>query len=185
MIVADLTDLELTVLGIIWKDGPSTAYALMRELAESPTSHYRAGAGSIYPLVARLKKRGYLNSEDGKQGRRPHRTYAVAPEGLAALRGWLTPPIPESAVALTFDPIRSRVFFLDALTPRQREAFAADAEHKLNKQLDSLREISRSLPAEDDTFTKLALDGALDVAKTRLTWMRRLRIHLAEDQCGP
>ena len=69
MIVADLTDLELTVLGIIWKDGPSTAYALMRELAESPTSHYRAGAGSIYPLVARLKKRGYLNSEDGKQGR--------------------------------------------------------------------------------------------------------------------
>ncbi len=63
----------------------------------------------------------------------------------------------------------------------QRRAFAADAERKLNKQLESIREIYRSLPTEDDTFTKLALDGALDVAKTRLAWMKRLRIHLAED----
>ncbi len=61
----------------------------------------------------------------------------------------------------------------------QRRAFTAYAERKF-KQLESIREISRSLPAEDDTFTKLALDGALDVAKTRLAWMKRLRIHLVE-----
>ncbi len=128
-----------------------------------------------------MEKRGYLNSRAGKQGRRARRTYTVAPEGLAALRGWLTPPIPEAAAAMTFDPIRSRVFFLDALTPRQRRAFAADAEGKLNMQLESIREISGSLRIEDDAFMKLALDGALDVAKTRLAWMKRLRIHLAED----
>ncbi len=54
-------------------------------------------------------------------------------------------------------------------------------ERKLNKQLESIREISGSLRIEDDAFKKLALDGALDVAKTRLAWMKRLRIHLAEE----
>ncbi len=65
--------------------------------------------------------------------------------------------------------------------PGQRRAFDADAERKLNKQLESIREISGSLRLEDDAFMKLALDGALDVAKTRLSWMKRLRIHLAEE----
>ena len=54
-------------------------------------------------------------------------------------------------------------------------------ERKLNKQLESLCEISRLHPTEDHTFTKLGLDGALDVAKTRLTWVKRLRIRLGEE----
>ena len=63
----------------------------------------------------------------------------------------------------------------------QRRAFAADAEGKLTKQLESIRQISGSLRIEDDAFMKLALDGALDVAKTRLAWMKRLRTHLAQE----
>ena len=62
--------------------------------------------------------------------------------------------------------------------PQRRRAFAADAERKLNKQLESIREISGSLRIEDDAFMKLAMDGAIEVAKTRLAWMKRLRRHL-------
>ncbi len=65
--------------------------------------------------------------------------------------------------------------------PGQRRPFAADAESKLGKQLESIREICRSPCVEDDAFMKLAVDGALDVAATRLAWMKRLRIHLDKD----
>ncbi len=64
--------------------------------------------------------------------------------------------------------------------PGQRRAFAADAESKLDKQLESIGQLCRSLCIEDDAFMKLALDGALDVAKTRLAWMKRLRVHFDE-----
>ena len=120
---AALTDLELTVLGIVWKKAPCTAYAIMREFAGSPSSYHRGSAGTIYPLVQRLEQRGYLRASKGTQGRRPRATYELRRKGFEALRAWLAPPLPDAAKAITFDPLRTRAFFLGALTPAKRLAF--------------------------------------------------------------
>ena len=173
-----LTDLEYTVLGIVWKKAPCTAYSIMREFSGSPSSYYRGSAGTIYPLVRRLETRRHLVSSEGGRGRRPHVTYEISRKGLAALRRWLTPPLPEAAAAITFDPLRTRAFFLKALTPGQRLAFVVHAQKQLHTQLDVVEAECTRYRDEGDPFSALAMDGALHVIRARIAWMAELRERL-------
>ena len=175
-----LTDLELTVLGIVWKKAPCTAYAIMREFAGSPSSYYRGSAGTIYPLARRLEKRGHLESAAGMRGRRPHVTYELSRTGLAALRRWLAPPLPDAAAAITLDPLRTRAYFLKALTPDQRLAFATDAQERLREQLIVVNAECARYQKEGDAFSALAMDGARHVIRARINWMANLRKHLPD-----
>ncbi len=174
------TDLELTVLGNVWKKKSCTAYAIMREFSSSPSSYYRGSAGAIYPLVRRLEKRSLLKATAGKRGRRHHVTYALTETGLEALRAWLTPPLPEAAAAITFDPLRTRTYFLAALAPDQRRAFAAHAKEELEKQLAIVEaEVDRYREMGDD-LSSLAMKGAVHVIHARIAWMTELAKRLAE-----
>ena len=175
---AALTDLELTVLGIVWKKAPCTAYAIMREFAGSPTSYYRGSAGSIYPLVHRLEKRGHLTSAAGARGRRPHVTYELSRKGLAAMRRWLMPPLPEAATAITFDPLRTRAYFLRALTADQRLAFVAHAQEQLCAHVEVVEAERARYREEKDVFSLLAADGSLHVIRARIAWLEELRKRL-------
>lgn len=176
---AALTDLEFTVLGIVWKRAPCTAYAIMREFFSSPSSFYRGSAGAIYPLARRLEKKGLLKASTGKRGRRRHVAYALSRTGLAALRKWLAPPLPEGAAAITFDPLRTRTYFLAALAPEQRRAFAAHARDELVKQLDIVgAEVDRYRKSGDD-LSALAMEGAVHVIRARIAWMTELGNKLA------
>lgn len=174
-----LTDLELTVLGIVRKRAPCTAYAVMREFSSSPSSYYRGSAGAIYPLVRRLEKSGHLEAREGRQGRRPRRTYALAATGLEALRNWLLPPLPDAAAAITFDPIRTRSYFLAVLDPAEQLAFVVDAEKRLEAQLAlNEAEVARYRRAGDE-FSALAMSGAVRVVQARIAWLADLREHFS------
>lgn len=173
-----LTDLEFTVLGIVWKKAPCTAYSIMREFSGSPSSYYRGSAGTIYPLVHRLEKRRHLVSSAGARGHRPHVTYELSRQGLAALRRWLTPPLPDAAASITFDPLRTRAFFLKALSPGQRLAFVVHAQKQLHAQLSVVEAECTRYRDEGDPFSALAMDGALYVIRARIAWMVELRRRL-------
>src|SRR6185436_18926108 len=67
------TDLEQTVLGIVWRDGPCTPYHVRSVLLRSPSSHWSGSAGAIYPLVKRLEARGLARSRAVRTGRRAGR----------------------------------------------------------------------------------------------------------------
>ncbi|MCC6359163.1 MAG: helix-turn-helix transcriptional regulator [Phycisphaerales bacterium] len=47
---------------------------------------YRLSAGTLYPLLHRLEKRGLLRSESARAGRRVRRVYRITPDGRRALR---------------------------------------------------------------------------------------------------
>ena len=111
------TDLEAAVLAVVWRDGPCTAYAIRQHFRQSPTPRWSGSAGAIYPLVRRLEARGLLRSTPGKVGARNQRDCELTAEGLAALRRWLRVPS-EVDTALLHDPLRTRVLFLSALSPR-------------------------------------------------------------------
>jgi hypothetical protein len=55
-----LSPIEYTVLGIAWKRGPCTTYALMKEMSSSTSTFFKNRASTIYPLVERLIKMGQL-----------------------------------------------------------------------------------------------------------------------------
>lgn len=173
--MAHLSDMEMVVLGIIFKKGPCTSYAVSREFTHSPTTHFSGSAGAIYPAVTRLLGRKYLRSMESTRGRRPRLTYRVTPKGRTALRKWLTPPLPESAARITYDPIRVRAFFLAVLSTAERRAFVDEAQKKVRDQYPVLEAEMERLEAEGDAFSILAMEGMLHVMEARLNWLSELR----------
>ncbi|MCP4247832.1 MAG: PadR family transcriptional regulator [bacterium] len=166
-----LTELEQVVLGIVWKKGPCTAYAVRREFAASPSSHWTGSAGAIYPLVRRLERAGYLQSTAGTQGRRPRRTYTITRRGTTCLRRWIAPPLPEHAAAITYDPLRSRMYFLAALKPADRRRFLADAKQALRRQLRVVEAECDRYQRLGDTYSHLAMTGARHIMLARIAWL--------------
>lgn len=169
------SDLEMTVLGVVWKRQPCTRYAVTREFADSPSSHWRGGEGSIYPLMRRLEAAGLLESKPVKTGRRRSRLYSITSIGQRTLRDWLRPPMAEENAAITFDPIRTRMFFLGVLPEAERCAFLADAEEKLRHQVRVVQAEIDHYQAVGDKFSAFAFAGARKVVLARMKWVREIR----------
>src|SRR4051812_11643127 len=87
-----LTELEGAVLGTIKQKGPCTPYAVRREFRSSPTPYWSGRAGAIYPVVARLARRGLVRAVGPPGDGRGGVVYAVTAAGDRALRRWLGPP---------------------------------------------------------------------------------------------
>lgn len=173
-----LSELEHAVLGIVWKEGPCTRYTVRSRFQDSPSSHWSGSAGSIYPLVDRLERRELLRSSAQTQGRRKSRAVSVTEEGRRVLVDWLRPPISEQAVAVHFDGLRTRMFFLEVLTPKQRVRFLEDTEERLVQAVESARAYAQSFRDAGDEFGWLAARGALRVTRARLAWIREVRREL-------
>src|SRR6476620_1047814 len=102
---SDLTELEQCVLGVIWRDGPVTAYEIAALFSRSLSPYWSGSAGAIYPVVQRLRKRGFVRGVRRAWNGTQKTGLSVTEGGLATLREWLTPPIPLAAAAPSYDPI--------------------------------------------------------------------------------
>ena len=170
-----LSDLEHTILGIVCKRAPCTPYLVAREFLTSPSSHWRGSAGSVYPAVSRLHRLGLLKKTIGKSLGRRCSLFTLSPKGLKQLQRWLTPPLPDSAASITFDPLRTRSFFLRVLTPKQQLAFFDEAEKQLQAQLPKLQADCQKYRESGDWHSEQAQLGTLLATEARLTWVRQYR----------
>ena len=85
----ETTELEAHALSLILRCPSLTAYQLRQSFAESPTRLIAMSQGTAYPLVQRLKKRGFIVAEEVPgDGRKAERLRCTA-EGKDALRAWL------------------------------------------------------------------------------------------------
>ena len=66
--MADLSELEGAVLGLIWRQGPLTAHAVRSVFAGSPTPYFSGSEGSIYAVVRRLEGRGLIRGQARLEG---------------------------------------------------------------------------------------------------------------------
>jgi DNA-binding PadR family transcriptional regulator len=173
-----MTELECCVLGVVWHSGPLTAYEVAKPFAESQSSYWSGSAGSIYPLVKRLEEKGYLRGETASWNARMKRTFTITEEGLAELRSWLSPPFPDEAGAATFDPIRTRLSFLNALPKKMRAKFLDEAERVIRLQLAILTEHESSERARKDQLSALTALGAIFELEARLQWLAAVRAEL-------
>jgi DNA-binding PadR family transcriptional regulator len=169
------SELEGCVLGHLWKHGPCTAYSIRKTLLDSPSSHWSGSAGAIYPLLARFEKRGLVNSRKSMRGDRAGWLYSLRSAGRERFLAWVGPPLAEEVVAIASDPLRTRLHFLEGLTPRRREAFFEASRSALERHLDALIRTP-----DMDEFDLLALDGAIRVTKARITWLDGVRTSLAK-----
>ena len=63
---------------------PLVGFWMMEELRRHG---YRLSAGTLYPLLHGLERRGYLRSTSKRDGRRSWREYRATPAGRRALEG--------------------------------------------------------------------------------------------------
>jgi DNA-binding PadR family transcriptional regulator len=167
-----LTELDFSILGVVWRDGPVTAYQVRRRFATSVTAVWSASTGSIYPAIRRLVARGLLRASAHRDGRRT-RELSISTRGTAVFRAWLR-HVNVGLAANVADPVRTRVQFLAALTPREAARFLADAEADCSS---ALRNVESVMAGERGAgrHRTWALTGARHELEARLRWIRWIR----------
>ena len=170
---SDLSELEGGVLAIVNSCPGITAHVMRERFRKSRSSHWSGSAGAIYPLMKKLFGRELLAAEETKRGSRTRRTYTITAAGKRELKRWLGPPLPTWVASITFDPLRTRMPFLDALSPAKRLTFLREAETLLADELRELQRERRELTGADGFWEQMAADGYLATAQARLRWIRK------------
>jgi DNA-binding PadR family transcriptional regulator len=119
--ILTLTDLEGAALAEVARRGTATSFAIANTFAQSPSEYWSGSAGAMYPLVQRLAKKGYLSAQAGATGKRQKLDYSITDLGRTALESWLLDA--GRAAGMGFDPLRTRLFYLELVTPKQRQKF--------------------------------------------------------------
>ena len=166
-----LSELEGVVLGMLGSMGPMTAYSIRQFFLKSPSPQWASSAGTIYPLVQRLDKRGMIRSERHATGRREGLKYTLAPPGLKALKSWIGPELPAIATAVPVDSLRVRVRFMSVLPEKDRISMLKNARRELTAILKSMEKESVEKRSDKDIGLNMAYRGVIMMTKTRLAWI--------------
>jgi DNA-binding PadR family transcriptional regulator len=165
-----LTELDNCVLGVVWRQGPMSAYGVRSHFAQSNTVAWSSSTGTIYPSIRRLILAGLLDASE-RSGPRKTQLLAVTRAGMGALREWLTDVRPELGSA-TADPLRTRLHFLAALGTKERarafQQYRAATKAKV-EELESLVAQRGGTGLERSEW--LGNLGALMEVKARLAWL--------------
>jgi len=175
MTIRVLSELEGVCLGLVRKHEPCTAYLVRQELKAAPSSHWQASAGSVYPLLTRLKDEGLVVTTSDKADGRGRKLLGITRQGRASLKKWMLAAAGPELISSVTDPIRSRTFFLDVLNGVQQKAYLdeliLEMEHYLSKTKDHLGKLSET----DDPYAHLGALGAVKITEARLEWLRHVR----------
>ena len=169
-----LSELEGVCLGLVRKHGPCTAYQVRQQLKVAPSSHWRASAGSVYPLLQRMEDEELIvktaDSDDGR-GRQLIR---ITRQGRAALKRWLLTGTEQELISSMTDPVRSRLFFLDVLNLTQRTTYLEELITEMEGYLHKTKDHLNTLSADDDPCDYLGSLGAVKIAEARLEWLKEV-----------
>jgi len=173
-----MTELDHTVLAIVGRDGPMSAYDVRKEFSGSLTPAWSSSTGSIYPCIRRLVESGRLTASAPKGGR-SKRILAITPAGRRVLRDWLSSDTALIASA-TPDPIRTRCYFLSLMTRFDRDRFLDDALRSTEKALASAEAIRNDrLKAKLGSLQHLVSEGVIFELAARRDWLRLMIACLA------
>ena len=168
-----LTDVEGCVLGVIWQRKLCTAYEVRREFVGSSTPRWSASAGSIYPVLERLRSRKLVRGQAEAWGPRERTRFALTVRGLAALRGWVGPPVGPELGGPSYDPLRTRSCFLGAMPRAARARWVEAAIVETRRALDAVRQ----RPPHADAFEAFSLRGSALELAARLRWLEDFARH--------
>ena len=122
--MADLTRLEAVVIGLLG-ERPAHGYELKARLGPGLPRDAQLNDGVLYPLLARLERRGLATSSEERSGGRLRRVYAATADGDDAFRAWLLSDRDEDAVVgseLFIEHPLAKLLFASRLSPEELDA---------------------------------------------------------------
>jgi DNA-binding PadR family transcriptional regulator len=164
---------EMAVLSLLEQFEPMTAYQLRMRIAKAPNNNLSSTPGTIYPIVARLRARGYVEAEAVANDRRNTERLRTTRAGVAALRRWVATV--EDSHIYPEDPLRMKVMSFHLLTPAQRLRWLDEVAAALTAKLEELDAHLARLPGG---FFEWAHANARLVTLARLDWVRHCQAQL-------
>jgi DNA-binding PadR family transcriptional regulator len=173
--VRKFSELEGVCLGVVYQQQPCTAYFVRRALKQSPSSHWQASAGSVYPLLARLEEAGLIKTTADESDGRGRKLLDLTTNGRKALSEWVKAGADPGLIAATTDPVRSRTFFLSILSSRQQQDFLRQVINLTEVYLEETQTRLEQTPESEDLYGYLGALGATMVTRARLDWLKEVR----------
>lgn len=164
-----LTDNEGSLLALMLRRQPVTAYQLLRLYEQSPVSSFNESKGSLYPLIRRLKARGLIAAEPiAGDGRKAERLSCTA-TGRAAARRWVKELEPRHI--LPDDPLRTKAISFELLDAAERRAWIGAARALAKAKI---AEVEAYMIGLDLPYKEAIEANALGALQARLVWLDRL-----------
>jgi DNA-binding PadR family transcriptional regulator len=144
-----LSRLEYVVLGVLL-NRPRHGYALKARLGPGLAREHQINDGVLYPLLARLERRGLTTSttEPGIAGR-PRKVYATTEAGREAFLAWLHGSSDEHD-DLSYDLFIAqplvKLLFAAALSPAERAEKIASLAGAAHERLAALERVEAAPP---------------------------------------
>lgn len=161
-----LTDNEGTLLALVLRVQPVTAYQIAKIYEGSPVSNFNTSKGKLYPLIRRLRARGLIRSQQVAGDARGTEQLACTRSGQKAVRSWLMEI--RSTHLLIEDPLRTKVQSFDLLSRDERVEWIIEIKAQLLKKLEEVEEYGREVTVP---FKDFVHDNAVRSIRSRMDWL--------------
>ncbi len=174
-----------TILGVLM-DAPAHGYSIRKHLEETFSKDLGLNDGQLYPALAKLEARGWIEKEVVEQRSSPTKhLYRVTEPGRAAFRAWLEGVEPDDArERLGFfwrDGFLQRCSFFAELPAevaaeqvRQRLGETARRAARLESALGDLEQ------READPYRRMILEYGVRLQRMREQWLEELLARATE-----
>jgi DNA-binding PadR family transcriptional regulator len=169
---SQLTDDEGTFLALLVRIQPATAYQIAKIYEQSPVSNFGTSKGKIYPLLRRLKARGFISAR-AIAGTRNTEVLRSTARGREGVRQWVKQIKPVHV--LPEDPLRTMVQSFDLLSKEEQLEWISGARAALESKLAELDEYASSVVVP---YKEQVHDNAVSSVECRLAWLDRLEASL-------
>jgi DNA-binding PadR family transcriptional regulator len=184
-----LTTTSYAILGVL-AIKPRTAYELAQEMRHCFEYFWARDDVRVYSDAKGLARRGLATSEREMIGKRPRTTYAITPEGRAALNAWLREP--SRPVGLEFEGL-IKVYLARFGTLEDLRATVAQTQHDAEYMMQvatNVRDLylQRCAPFQEDYAHVwfFVYDFLRSWFRTLAEWASRTQSELARwDDLGP
>ncbi|MFI5687216.1 PadR family transcriptional regulator [Streptomyces sp. NPDC051636] len=159
--------LRHALLGLL-SERPASGYDLLKLFETSLANVWPATQSQIYTELTKLADAGLITvTAEGPRGRKE---YALADEGMAELRHWLTETRPQRNVR---SDILLRVFFLGVLPPEQARSYLTGLAELSDEVHEDLHRLMDSIDWDDDNLSvygRIVLEYGLRFNAMRKEW---------------
>lgn len=163
---ASLTDNEGTLLALVARAEPITAYQISKIYEASPVSNFNTSTGKIYPIIKRLRAAGLLEASAVEGDARGTEQLSTTSSGKEALRSWIMEIRPVHL--LPEDPLRTKVQSFEMLSREERIAWISRMKMELLEKLERVEQYGREkwVPYQD-----LVHENAVRTLRSRMDWL--------------
>jgi DNA-binding PadR family transcriptional regulator len=178
------SQLVLHILGLL-VELPMHQYALRQALAERyPAHRAHTSAGSIYALVARLTKEGWIDAvRIERDGKRPRTVYGITGAGWAIFRQRIDAQI--RAAPSGMSPFADAVAYLGALAPDEAIiALRARLAMLHQQQADLARALQKANHQGVSDLHMIEADFLRSQRESEMHWIERLIGRIASRDLG-